>query len=322
MSSLSKSFKKAVKKVKKTAKKAGNAVADTATQAANTVADTANSVTNQVSREAEQAAKEVEALTRDTAKLAEQAYAESLAAGEAAWNEVVDLTTRFLTDALSDVAEALAKDFYRKHLALIEDMAATGYGLLTNPTRRKDVDVVINHSAQKRRDEDTEQATRSLATDASVERTGNEARSKGLGTLSIGSGGSGAYGVLSAEGSFGIAFDHPDQRQVRGFYGAGGGAGLVTTGVSMSFQFGAWADLPSKLAGPVLSVSMGASHKFGGTVQIVFKLPLTEKEWTAFATGGMLDIAGLVLCLDADIYSATEGPSGSITVGCGYTWVY
>ncbi|WP_434347735.1 hypothetical protein ACN6A1_06915 [Myxococcus virescens] len=320
MSSISKSFKKAVKKVKKTAKKAGNTVVDTANKAADTVTDTAGTVTNQVSREAEQLAREVDTLTRDTAKLAEQAYAESLAAGEAAWNEMVELSTRFLTDALSDIAEALAEDVYRKHLALLESMAETGYALLTNPTRRKEVDFLVRQSSQKKKDEDTNKTVSSLSQDESVQRTGHEARSKGLGTLSIGSGGSATFGA-GPEGSVGIAFDHPGQTQVRGFFGFGGVAG-ATKGISMNFQFGAWADMPSKLAGPVLTVSLGAGvGKFCGSAQVVFKMPITEKEWTAFATSGRLDLAGLVMCLGAEVSTfAKDGVSA--TVGGGYTWVY
>ena len=255
MSSLSKSFKKAVKKVKKTAKKAGNAVVDTANQTADAVTGTAGTVSHQVSREAEQLAREVDALTRDTAKLAEQAYAESLAAGEAAWNEAVELSTRFLTDALSDVAEALAEDVYRKYLPLIESMAKTGSALLTNPVRHKEVDFLVGQSSQKKKDEDTQKTVSSLSRDESVQRTGNDARSKGLGTLSIGSGGSGTFGA-GVEGSVGVAFDHPAQTQLRGFFGIGGVAG-ITQGASMNFQFGAWADMPSKLAGPVIAVSLG-----------------------------------------------------------------
>ncbi|NVJ01950.1 hypothetical protein HV824_28035 [Myxococcus sp. AM009] len=320
MSSLSKSFKKAVKKVKKTAKKAGNTVVDTANKAADTVTGTAGTVSNQVSREAEQLAREVDTLTRDTAKLAEQAYAESLAAGEAAWNEAVELSTRFLTDALSDVAEALAEDVYRKHLALLESMAETGYALLTNPTRYKEVDFLVGQSSQKKKDEDTHKTVSSLSQDESVQRTGNDARSKGLGTLSIGSGGSMTFGG-GVEGSVGIAFDHPEQQQLRGFYGCGGVAG-VTKGVSMSFQFGVWADMPSKLAGPVLAVSLGAgAGKFCGSTQVIFKMPVTEKEWTAFATSGRLDLAGLVISLGAEL-STFSDDGVSATVGCGYTWVY
>ncbi|AKQ63988.1 hypothetical protein A176_000900 [Myxococcus hansupus] len=320
MSSLSKSFKKAVKKVKKTAKQAGNTVANTANQAAGAVTGTAGTVSNQVSREAEQLAREVDAITRDTAKLAEQAYAESLAAGEAAWNEVVELSTRFLTDALSDVAEALAEDVYRKYLPLIEDMAETGYALLTNPTRHQEVDFLVGQSSQKKKDEDTRKTVSSLSQDESVQRTGNNARSRGLGTLSIGSGGSGTFGA-GVEGSVGVAFDHPAQTQLRGFFGIGGVAG-ITQGVSMNFQFGAWADMPSKLAGPVLAVSLGAgAGKFCGGTQVIFKMPVTEKEWTAFATTGRLDLAGLVVCLGAELSNFSKD-GVSATVSCGYTWVY
>lgn len=321
MSSLSKSFKKAVKKVKKTANKAGNAVVDTANKAADAVADTAGTVSNQVSREAEQVAREVDSLTRDTAKLAEQAYAESLAAGEAAWNEAVELSTRFLTDALSDVAEALAKDVYRKYLPLLENMAETGYELLTNPARHKEVDFLVGQSSQKKKDEDTQKTVSSLSQDESVQRTGDDARSKGFGTLSIGSGGSWTFGAGGGEGNVGVAFDHPGQTQLGGFFGVGGVAG-ITKGQSMNFQFGVWADMPSKLAGPVLTVSLGAGvGKFCGGTQVVFKMPVSEKEWTAFATSGRLDLAGLVMCLGAEL-STTAKDGVSATVGCGYTWVY
>ncbi|MFP2959244.1 hypothetical protein ACLEPN_15725 [Myxococcus sp. 1LA] len=317
MSSLSKSFKKAVKKVKKSAKKAGNAVADTATQAADTVADTAGTVTNQVSREAEQLAKDVDTLTRDAAKLAEQAYAESLAAGEAAWNEVVELSTRFLTDSLSDVAQALAEDVYRKHLALIEDMAETAYGLLQDPVRHKEVEFLVNQSAQKRKDANTDKTVASLSTDASLKRTGDSGRSKGLITISIGSGGAAAYGA-GAEGCFGFAFDLPELKQLRGYYGVGGVAGFAK-GASLDFQLGLWADAPSQLDGPELSVSLEASIKYGGGVQVVFKLPTTEREWTDFVTSGRLDLSGIVVSVGVGL---SPTPEVSATVGCGYTWVY
>ncbi|ATB50122.1 hypothetical protein [Corallococcus macrosporus] len=315
--SLSKSFKKAVKKVKKSAKKAGNAVVDTANKAADTVTDTAGTVTNQVSREAEQLAREVDTLTRDAAKLAEQAYAESLAAGEAAWNEVVELSTRFLTDALSDVAQTLAEDVYREHLALLEGMAETGYALLTNPTRHKQVEFLVGQSSQKKKDDDTQKTVSSLSQDASVQRTNNDARGKGFITFSLGSGGDAAYGA-GAEGNFGFAFDLPELKELRGYYGVGGVAGLAT-GASLDFQLGVWADKPSKLDGPELSVSLGASLKYGGSVQVVFNAPATEREWTDFLTSGKLELAGLVVSLGVGV---SPTPEVSATVGCGYTWVY
>ncbi|XXF78964.1 hypothetical protein P2318_04185 [Myxococcaceae bacterium GXIMD 01537] len=317
MSSISKTFKKATKKIKKTAKKAGDAVSDTAKDAANktsnAVTGAANAVAHEVSREAQELTKEMDKLARDASKVAEQAYGEALAAGEAAWNEVVELSERFLTDALVEIAEALAEDIYRKHLKLIELMAEAGQTLLKDPATFKDVQLLIDHASHKRKDEQTRRSASSLSKHKAMQRTSDEAHEKNLFSFSYGGGGSGAYGV-GAEGCFGYVFDLPDVKQFKGFYGVGGVAGY-SFGASLSFQIGVWTSPPSGLAGPYLAVGVEVGDKVGGGAQVIFSMPTTEKAWQDVILSGKLPFSGIVV-------GAGAGQELGVSVSSGYTWVY
>lgn len=317
MSSISKTFKKATKKVKKAAKKAGNAVADTAKDAAdktaNVVTGAANSVANEVSREAQEMAREMEKLSRDAGRAAEQAYGEALAAGETAWNEVVELSERFLTDSLMELAEALAEDIYKKHLKLIQLMGEAGHALLKDPATSKDVQLLIDHSSHKRKDEQTQKSTASLSKHKAMQRTSDEAREKNLFSFSYGFGGGAAYGA-GAEGCFGYVFDTPSVKQFMGFYGVGGVAGY-SFGGSLSFQVGVWTSAPSGLAGPYLAVGVEVGDTAGGGAQVIFSMPTTEKAWKDVVLSGKLPFSGIVV-------SGGVGQDLGVSVSGGYTWVY
>lgn len=313
MSSISKTFKKATKKMKKSAKKAGNAVADTAKDAADKTANVVTGAANAVSREAQDMAKEMEKLSRDAGRAAEQAYGDALAAGEAAWNDVVELSERFLTDSLMELAEALAEDIYKKHLKLIGLMGEAGYALMKDPATNKDVQVVIDDSSHKRKDEQTQKSTTSLSNHESMRRTSDEAREKNLFSISYGVGGGAAYGA-GAEGCFGYVLDHPQMKQFRGFYGVGGVAGY-TFGGSLSFQVGVWASAPSGLAGPYLAVGFEVGDKMGCGAQVIFSMPTTEKAWKDVVLSGKIPFAGIVV-------SAGVGQELGGSVSSGYTWVY
>ncbi|WP_257463362.1 hypothetical protein [Archangium lipolyticum] len=319
MSSIGKSFKKAFKKVKKTTKKAVNKVADTtkdvADKTANAVTGAAQTVSNEVGREAQELARDVEQLTRDTARFAEKAYAEALEAGEAAWDATVELTERFLTDALAELAEELAEDICRDHRKLIECMVETGHELLKDPASRKDVERLLDAAAHKRRDEKTEKTTDSLSKNKSMNRLGAEARGKDLITLSVGTGGGAAF-MAGAEGSVGFAYDYPNKKQLRGYFGVGGVSGF-SIGTSMALQIGAWGSMPSNLDGPYLAVAVELYVKGGGGIQVVFSLPTSESDWLDFAKGGKLKLklAGLVVSMGG-------GGEFSASVSAGYTWVY
>jgi len=327
MGSLSKSFNKAVKKARKSAKKAGNKVADSVkdatNQAGNAVAGAGEAASNALSREAQELGQEVDKLTRDVAKAAEQAYGEALAAGEAVYNEAMELAERFLSDALSEALEALAEDVYRKHFPLILRMSETGSALLKDPASRKDVERLADDSSHKRKDGDTQKSVSSLSKNESMRRTGEEARSKGLFTLSIGFG-FGAARFGGGEGSVGYAFDVPEEKHLKGVFSVGAVAGY-TSGASTTFQVGAWADPPSQLAGPYLAVSFDPGEKVFGAgvssgVQVVFKMPTTEKEALDILQG-KIDLAGLVVSLGSAV-SFGNGVPVSACVGAGYTAVF
>lgn len=312
-----KSTKKAVDKASKATKDAANKTTNVAKDAANKTADAvtgaANTVAHGVIHEAQELGQQVEKLTHDTAQLAERAYSDALAAGEATWNEFVELSEQFLTDALSDIAEAMAEDVYRKHLKLLQVMAESGYELLTDPSTYKDVQRLLDMAARKQRDEDTTRTVNSLAKSKAMQRVAHEAQGKSLFSLSIGAGGSATFGA-GAEGCIGLAFDHRDQKPMRGFFGVGGVAGF-TAGTSMNLQLAAWTDPPSDLAGPYMAVALEDELLVGVGVQVIFKMPATEKAWKQLTTSWKPELAGIVVALSrsADL---------SACVSCGYTWVY
>jgi len=330
MSSISKSFNKAVKKVKKSTKKAANKVADTTkdvanktadvakdaanktadafTGAANTVAREANTVVREVTHGANDLTHDIEKLSKDAGHVAEKAYHEALEAGEKAWNEVVELTERWLTDALTELVIKMAEGFYRDNLALIETLGKTGHALMADPRSRKEMDGLMMRAAGKKRDPETEKSVGTLAKSQEMKRANKEAKDKGFGSMSLGIGGSAAYGV-GGEGCYGFAFGLPEASYVRGFFGLGGVVGSF--GASGSVQLGVWNSEPAKLAGPYLAVGFEIENDVGGGIQFIFSLPTSEKEWLSLD----IKLVGIVVCVGG-------GGEASVAVSSGYTWVF
>lgn len=328
MSSFSKSFKKSVKKVKKSTKKAVNKTANVAKDAANKTAnvakdaanktadvakDAANTVAHEVSRGATDLTRELDKLSDDVSEVAEKAYHEALEAGEAAWNEVVEFTERWLTDALAELAVKMAKDIYRDHLVLIENLFKAGHGLLEDPRSRKELELLVKCSASKKQSPESDKTVESLAKSNDTKQANKSAQDKGFGSMSFGFGGSHAYGA-GAEGCFGFAFGLPNASNIGGFFGVGGVVGSM--GTSGTVQLGVWNCKPRELAGPYLAVSLEFESDIGGGVQIIFSLPKSEKEWQKlFTEKWMLDLAGIVVAVGG-------GGEVSVAVSSGYTWTY
>jgi hypothetical protein len=328
MSSFTKSFNKAVKKVKKSTKKAVNKTANVAKDAANKTADvakdaanktanaitgTANTVAHEVSRGATDLTRELDQLSDDVSKVAEKAYHEALEAGESAWNEVVEFTERWLTDALSDLAVKMAEDIYRDHLVLIEHLFKAGHGLLEDPKSRKEIEQLVKFSASKKQNSESDKTVTSLAKSNDMKQANKTAQDKGYRCMSFGFGGSHAFGA-GAEGCIGFAFGLPNASNIGGFFGVGGVVGSM--GTSGSIQMGVWNCKPKDLAGPYLAVSLEFESDIGGGVQIIFSLPKSEKDWQElFTEKWMLDLAGIVVAVGG-------GGEASVAVSSGYTWTY
>jgi gas vesicle protein len=323
MSSLTKAFKKTVKKVKKSTKKAVNKVADTtkdvadktanvakdtANKTANAVTGAANTVAHEVERGATDLTREFEKISDDLGQVAEKAYRDALEAGESAWNEVVELSERWLTDALTELVVKVAEGIYRDHLALIESLFKAGHGLMEDPRSRKELERLFKHAASKKQDSESDKTVSSLAKSQDMNRSNEKAKKEGFGSMSFGFGGSLAYGA-GGEGCYGFAFGLPDTSKIQGFFGMGGVVGSV--GGSGSLQIGVWFDEPKKLEGPYLAVGLEFETDVGGGIQIIFAMPKSEKEWLSMD----FKLAGIVVCVGG-------GGEASVAVSSGYTWTF
>lgn len=311
MSSLTKSFKKMTKKVTKTAKKATNAVKDAGETAVGATAGAANAAAHQITGTAEDVARRTVKITQDAGQIAENSYEQALAAGESAWNEVASQVERWLTDGMNEILIAAAKDVYKRNRALVSAMANAGAALTASPAMAPHLNIVIDSAARKKRDKRSDDSMKVLGTSPELRPVNKEA--KGYGSISIGTGGSAAYGA-GAEGCFGMAYDIPQVATVGGFFGVGGVVGSF--GASMTIQLGAWTVMPAKLAGPYLAVGLELEVEFGGGFQVIFSLPTTESDWLALASGKTPPmLCGIVVFVGG-------GGEASAAVSGGYTWVF
>jgi hypothetical protein len=312
MSSFTKAFKKVKKSVKKTANQATHAVTRTADDAARAVTQAADQAAHAVTQTAGQAA----ALAQDTAsaisKTAQQTYEAALDAGVSAYNQVQDQIEKWIDDALLEQLVKLATSAYDKNKRVVSDLARATTALLSDPKLRAPLDIVGKDAAGKKHDARTDQDVKMIAQSPQLAPANSSASKAGWGSISIGYGGSAAFGA-GGEGGYGYAYQL-SSLGVGGFFSLGGVIGSM--GASVTLQLGVWAPPPAGLAGPYIGIELEVEVEGGGGVQVIYALPSTDAAWQNLIAGKTpLDPVGIVVV-------AGGGGEVSAALGGGYTWTF
>lgn len=297
---IGKAFKKAGKKLKKATHKATGAVKDAADKVADGAVQGADVAGSTLARVGAQAG-----------ALAESTYEDALRLGESAWNETLAALERWLDDGLVDLLLAAAMATVRGQKALIDAMVAGGTALLADARGAAEFERVVLAAAGRQRDAATLASVKALA--GRPELRAIAATCGKFATLSLGGGGSAAYGA-GAEGCFGYACTLPDAAAIGGFFGVGGVA--VSIGASLGDQLGVWTPRPADLKGPYFAVTVEVAVGPGAGLQVVFAVPDDEAGWLALVSGETTPApVGIVVSLSG-------GGELSASVSGGYTWVF